>query len=156
MSKRRGPSTEIERLADFTDRLLAAQKPEAQVGPSAELGLAGLQETVRSVRRNLSPRQPDAALRDRIRARLAAEWRTTGPGSRQGAGAPRSSRQFRRRLAAWSALSLALLVLAGAFAARWLPADLTGTAQVPGAALAVILAALAIIGFMLWRRRKRP
>jgi uncharacterized membrane protein (DUF485 family) len=156
MDKRRSPSTDTERLADFTDRLLAGQKPDETAVPPEERNLVQLEATLRSIRRNLTPRQPDAALQKRIRARLAAEWSETGPGVRQETGAWRSSRQVRRTFAAWSAVFVVALALVGAFAAGWLPADVAGTAQTTGVTLAIVLAGLGIIVFIFWWRRKKP
>ena len=156
MGKRRSPSTDTERLADFTDRLMAGEEPEETAAAPEEQRLTHLQTMVSSIRRNLSPRQPDAALRNRIRARLAAEWKAAGPEVRQGPGAWRSSRQVQRSFAAWSAAIVVTLVLVGLFSVQWLPVEVTGAAQTLGWSLSIVLAGLGIIAFIFWWHRKKP
>jgi hypothetical protein len=155
MDKRHTSSTDTDRLADFTDCILTAETPEQTAGSPRQERLAKLQKTVRSIRRMLAPRQPDAALRARLRARVAAEWKATGPGVRQDAVGWRSSRQVRRAFTAWSVAIAVVLVLVGVLSTGWLPANVAGTAQALGGTLVVVLAGLGIIGFILWWRRKK-
>jgi hypothetical protein len=152
MDELRAPRTDAERLADFTDRLLAGEQPEGPAAPSEGRELLQLEATLRSIQRNLPPRQPAAELRNRIRARLSAEWNASGPQGRRGTGPWRPARTV---FAAWIAGLVTLLILAGAFLVSRLPAWVPGTAQAQGTALVIVLVALGIIAIIfLWRRQK--
>lgn len=157
MPEHRVSNSEAQRLADFTDRLLMEAGSEEASVQSGKQQPDRLQETVRFLHRTLPYRQPDAALRKRVLARLAAEWTATGPGVRKDPKAWRSSRQVQRLLVVWSVTVLVSLVVIGVFSAGWIPAGMAGAAKSNGGLLAVIvLIILGIIGFILWRRNQRP
>lgn len=157
MSKHRVSNSEAQRLADFTDRLLMEAGSEKASVQSEKQQADRLQETIWFLHRTLSYRQPDAALRKRVLARLAAEWTATGPGVRKGSKAWHSSRQVQRLLVVWSVAILVSLVVIGVFSAGWIPAGMAGAAKSNGGWLAVIvLIVLGIIGFILWRQNQRP
>jgi hypothetical protein len=144
-----------ERLADFTDRLLAGENLDQPAAVDSDGELEALQTTVRRARSALHVEGPDAELRNRIRARLAAEWQRSGPSARGDAGGWRSargrSRVFVLRFAGLAAL---LAILAGVLAPR-IGVVLPGAAKDTQGVLVGIGALLVILSLIvLWLSRK--
>jgi len=157
-----------EQLAEFTDRLLAAE-PDLQ--PSAsDAELRALQEMVVRLKRLLADPQADPQTVERLRVRILAAWQHQ-QGAAPASGGPR--RSFVERLKTWLpssagrrsrlALGLSLVTLAviGLLLAVFLPAPVpsgwSGTAAGGGAVwqLAVLAGLLFLVGlFWLWRSRR--
>ena len=138
MDKPYARSNDAERLAEFTDRLLAGKQPEdPQAGaPGAEL--QALQALSQSIVRNLPPCIPNLPLRNHIRARLSAEWSRSGP-------AQRLVRPAWRIGAALAAAVCTVAVIVAAFFTARFPAQEPGAAQAQGPALALVLGLLGVI-----------
>jgi hypothetical protein len=144
-----------DRLADFTDRLMAGETAEQAAASDAGRELASLQETVERTRRVLQAPQPDSSLQNRIRSRLAAEWLKTGPqaqGKRKEWTSPGKRNQvFLLRLT----VVVALLAIAAVLVAPKIDTFLTGAAQNQGGVMligGVILIILILI--LIWPSRK--
>ncbi len=92
-----------DRLADYTDRLLRGESLPIETDEE----LVRLQETVRRLHSARHTIPADPALAERIRVRLAAEWKTNPP-------MPRSTIDWSPRRRSWiESLSQALKALAG-------------------------------------------
>jgi hypothetical protein len=146
MNNRNDRPAPEERLADFTDRLMAGEIPQDAATREADVELSQLQETVRRVREAFPPRKPDTAMQNRIRARLTAELRKNRPTVR-----PAASWTWRLVLATGTIAALVLLLV-------FLP---SGPVTTPGAAggaftwipFAIFL--IVIAGFVFWKLRKK-
>ncbi|KAF0107200.1 MAG: hypothetical protein FD146_2041 [Anaerolineaceae bacterium] len=146
MNNRNDRPAPEDRLADFTDRLMAGEIPQEAATREADGELFQLQETARRVREAFPPRKPDTAMQNRIRANLTAELRRSRPSVR-----PASSWTLRLALAIGTVAILALILV-------FLP---SGPLTTPGAAgntsiwipIAIFLTVIA--GFAFWRLRKK-
>jgi hypothetical protein len=156
MVDHRDPNKVAEELADFTDRILAGEKSVETATQGADRDSVKLQETVVSLCRNTPPGEPDSILQNRVRSRLAAEWKISGPQPLEERGGWHSSRQVRRFYAFGSALVVIALSLVAVFEApRWGVAS-PGAAQFQRSTVVIILVGVGIIGFIVWwYRRKR-
>lgn len=156
MSDRRNHIKVAEKLADFTDSLLDRKITEDGALLKADQDLTKLQETVKSIARSVPERDPDAAMKNRIRAKLAAEWQANGPQVRPEPGGWRSFLKSPRMYIPASVFAVLLVMLFVMVAVPGLNPVMPGAAQGKGAALFVILFGFGIIGFILWRTRKKP
>lgn len=154
MKNERKPNLD-ERLADFTDRLMAGEAADKAAASDADRELASLQETVEKAWRNLRAPQPDSAMRNRIRSGLAAEWLEKGPqaqGKKKGWISPREkNRIFLLRLTA----VVAILGIAALVVAPKIDMYLTGATQSKGGVIligGIVVAVLVLI--LLWPSRK--
>jgi hypothetical protein len=145
-----------ERLADFTDRLLAGEIPERPAASAPDRELEQLQETVRLARRAFRVADPDPALRNRIRTRLAAEWQRSGPPAPAGQTAWLSARKRRQvwlfRLAAVTA---GLALLAALLAPR-IETVLPGAAEDKTGVGLLIAAGLSVLVLILFWISRKP
>jgi hypothetical protein len=144
-----------ERLADFTDRLMAGETPDKPAASDSDRDIECLQETIEKAQRVFHATQPDLTLQNRIRARLAAEWHSRGPqvqGEKNGWLSSRKKKQvlFLR----FAALAAVIIIMAGLIAPK-VETVLPGASQNKGVALiivGVVLVALVLILF--WSPRK--
>ena len=139
-----------QRLAAFTDALMAGEAPEGDERPP-------LAEVVDLLARTMGPQPAPAALRRQVKRTIAAEWPRPRPslGERLRALWRPPARRW-----AWGAVgTLALLAVA---VALWLPADggtISGTVGGEGGTLLLMIGlVLAGVGGLAWwaGRRKRP
>lgn len=145
-----------ERLADFTDQLMDGEMPADGRASVPDQAFEELRETVARARRGFQARQPDPTLRNRIRARLAAEWRKSGPQvqtEKKGWILPEKKKQlFVLRL---TMVMAALAVLAG-FVAPKVDGVLSGASQNKGAALIIVGVVLVILVLVLFWSPRKP
>ena len=135
-------------LAEFTDRLL----DDRQVSPAVRPPLA---DTVEWLARTLSPAEPPAELRLRLKHAIAAEWR-----QEQSPAAGRFLRSLGRSRQRWvwvTAIAALFLLAAVALLLPAEVAEITGTATSSGrilipAALAVVAGILIAMWIILGRR----
>jgi hypothetical protein len=142
------------RMADLTDRLLAGEKSEAVVAAESDLELRRTQDTVQMLQRVLPDEQPNPEMKNRIRAKLAAEWNRTGPGARQEANWHSSRRTLVVRFAAITAIVL-LAVLAAFPIGTLATPGAAGSGSLWASAIIVGLLILVVVIWLLLKRRKR-
>lgn len=144
-----------ERLADFTDRLMAGETPDKAAASDLDRDLASLQETVEHAWRAFQAPQPDPAMRNRIRSRLAAEWLENSPQTQNQKKDWLSSRKknqvFLLRL---TALIVVLAIVVGIVAPKLNPV-LAGAAQNKGGVVLIVGVVLVVLVLvLLWQSRK--
>ncbi len=128
MTDERTPNLD-ERLADFTDRLMAGETAEQAAASDAGRELASLQETVEKALRAMRVPPPEAEIRNRIRTRLAAEWLEKGPPAQERNVKWVSSRERNRKFLLRLAAVAAVLAIAAVLVAPKIDTLLTGAAQ---------------------------
>jgi hypothetical protein len=145
-----------ERLADFTDRLLAGETPDKPVASGSDRDFEGLQETVEKAQRVFHAAQPDTALQNRIRARLAAEWHKSGPQVQAKKENWFSSRKKKQvLLLRFAALTAVITVMAGLIAPK-VDTVLPGASQNKGVALIIVGLVLVILVLILFWSPRKP
>ena len=153
MNNRRIQKEKDDRLADFTDRLLAGEIEQDAVSRGSDPELAQMQETLRRMRQAFPPQVTDAAMQNRMRARLAAEWRKTSFPVRNDV-----KRNFIPARRTWS-LALAVSVVAIiVLLVTFLPIEQTGVSGAAGIGISWIPFAIFIIiiaVLIFWQLRKK-
>jgi hypothetical protein len=144
-----------ERLSEATDRILAGERPGEGTYPGMEEQFRSYRAMVERLARLFPARQPDADLRNRIRARLTAEWNVSGPGSGQAGNGWRSSMRNRRVILTWGVVGVRILLLAGLWITPELLPAPTGAAGVQTGALVIGIVLLGIIALVLWWLKRR-
>ena len=150
-----------DQLAEFTDRLLAGEKAEEFPMSTSNTELASYQEVVQRMQRSVVV-PPAPALREKIRARLVAEWKNAGfqqaasPGV-QRRGWLRLTRGGRRQTLYRFAFVMVVVLLASFFLFP-LDSGLSGTSGGQSSLVFFIVIILVfLLGFFLWvfSRRRR-
>jgi anti-sigma factor RsiW len=150
---KRNERTPAELLADLTDRLLAGEAPERAAGAEADPELERAVKTIEALARGLPFDQPEAALRNRIRARLSREWQAGGP--RKETAGWRSARQKQQAFALRFALGAVAVLLLAVFIAPQVDTVLPATAQGGGTVFVLAAVLLGILGLVAWLFRNR-
>ena len=141
-----------DRLADFTDRLLAGEIEQEVVRRAPDQELASLQETLQRVHRAFPPRETDPAMQNRIRGRLANEWhKNQSPGRGE-------KRKFIPAGRTWSLALAASAILVIVLFVTFLPTDPTSFSGAAGSGsfwipLVIFLIVIAVLIF--WQLRKK-
>ncbi len=152
MNNRRIQKEKDDRLADFTDRLLAGEIEQDAAGREPEPELAQMQETLRRMRQVFPPLETDIAMRNRIRSRLAIEWHRNSFPVRD------AKRNFIPARRIWS-LALAISTVAMiVLLVTFLPLEQTGISGAAGTgtvliALAIFIVVIAVL--IIWQLRKK-
>jgi hypothetical protein len=155
MSNRIGRREMEERLADFTDSLLAGERPVQSDALESDHELDGLEKTVRSITRTIPSRQPDQGLRNRLRGRLIAEWNANRSSVRNEPVKWQSANKKRQVFVAWSALIVVVAILIGIFMAPFINTAQPGAAQFQIGTIILTVVVLGIIGLLLWWLRNK-
>jgi len=152
MNNRRIQKEKDDRLADFTDRLLAGEIEQDAVSRGSDPELAQMQETLRRMRQAFPPQVTDAAMQNRMRARLTTEWRRNSFPVRD------VKRNFIPARRTWS-LALAVSAIAiFVLLVTFLPIEQTGISGTAGIGAAWIPFAIFIIVIavlIFWQLRKK-
>lgn len=147
-----------DKLAEFTDQILAAGEPDRVPLNGVDPELAALQQTVIRLKEAVESERPDPALARRISRRLSSEWR------RQQVDQPRRKRlgwldsgsmrqpQFARLALALTMLAIVALVV---FSTGAPPPALPGAAGSSAPAPALILTAAVAAGVLLYLLRSK-
>jgi hypothetical protein len=145
-----------DRLADFTDRLMAGETPDKPAASASGQDLESLQETVEKAQRVFRAAQPDIALQNRIRARLAAEWHKAGPRVQSEKHGWLSSRKKNQvLLLRLVALTATIAIMVGVAAPK-VDTILPGAAQNMGVAVIVVLVVVAVVALILFWSPRKP
>jgi hypothetical protein len=155
MNNRIGKREMEERLADFTDSLLAGEKPEQTDTFEQDHELDGLEKTVRSITRTIPNRQPDPDLRNRLRGRLTAEWNANRSNIRNEPVMWQSANRKRQVYVARFALIAVVVILIGVFMAPFINTAQPGAAQFHTGTIILAVIVLGIIGLLLWWLRNK-
>ena len=148
------PTSVDERLADYTDRLLAGDIPQEADLRDSGIELNQLQETIKRIRNAFPAKNPDPAMQNRIRINLTSELRKNKP---EIGNVSRTSRVPRRTLQ-WSFAIGATIILVSILV--FVP---SGDLTIPGTAgintdliwIPIGIVLLIIAGLIFWQVRKK-
>jgi hypothetical protein len=152
-----------DQLVEFTDRLLAGETTEEFPMDTPSTELSSYQEIVLRMKHVAGEVTPAPALREKIRARLVAEWQKAGfqqaaSPKIQPRGWVKSTRSGRRQFLYRLAFVMVVVLLASFFLFPHLDSGLSGASGGQSSWLYFIVIALVILlGFALWwysRRRQ--
>lgn len=144
-----------DKLADFTDCLLEGQTADDAI-PAADRDLAQLIKTVEFVNRaGPTPRDPEPALKNRIRANLSAKWHLYGPAVQDQQRGWRSSRQKTQTLILRYAVIAVLVAFVAGLVAPQFETVLPGAAQSQGIASGIVLVLMAVVGLIFFFSSRR-
>jgi hypothetical protein len=151
MSNRRTQLAKDDRLADFTDRLLAGKIEQDVTHRESDPELVQMQETLQQLRKAFPPAQDDAEMRNRIRARLTAEWRNNIPVQ-----TAKKSMWFSNRTLSLSfaVAAVAIVVLIVSFLPQG-QAGISGTAGTGATWIPLAIFLIIIAGLIFWQLRKK-
>jgi|WetSurMetagenome_2_1015567.scaffolds.fasta_scaffold624539_1 hypothetical protein len=156
MSDRVNEKQLIQLLAANTELLLAGGKPAETDIAALEHESAGSWEVIERLARIIPQEMPEVELRNRIRAKLSAQWDVTGPGAK-----PR--KRFLRFLninsgmtLAWGTIAIAVIVMAVLLLGPTVIQIQSATANFQTGALIAGIVILAIIAIFLWWLKRKP
>jgi anti-sigma-K factor RskA len=152
MSNRNAQLEKDDRLADFTDRLLAGEIEQDVTRREPDPELAQMQETLRRMRQAFPPQQANAEMRNRIRARLTTEWRKNNIPVRT---AQKSFLPSNRTLSLSLAIgAVAIIVLLVSFLPQ-VQTEISGTAGIGTSWIPFAIFIIVVAGLILWQLRKK-
>jgi anti-sigma-K factor RskA len=152
MSNRRTRQEQDERLADFTDRLLAGEIEQEVARHEPDPELAQMQETLRRVQQAFPSQLPDAEMQNRIRARLTAEWRKNNAPVRN----VQKNLLFSTRTLSLSlaTVAVAIIILIVSFLPNF-QNGIAGTAGIGTSWIPFAIFIIVIAGLIIWQLRKK-
>jgi hypothetical protein len=146
----------VELLAANTERLLKREKPaEAEITILAREA-SGSWNMVEKLAEMVPASQPDAELRNRIRAKLNGQWNVSGPGANPKRTVSKFFNNKRGMAFAWGAISIAVIVVTGFLATPAIIPAQSGAADFHPAAIAGGLIILGLIAIAYWRLNRKP